>query len=172
MSLSVDKSGGRPVPADPMRSTVDGWAWRDGLPIPTIRSPPAASSTASGNTTLAKGLAANANNFGAKGAEANASRTARLPGRRLCAEWLEDQTHASNDHALQTPIVARPIASSPDDSRKSIPTTRCCRIFPGGGSPRKRFATAVLSITGELVHSSGGLPIIPRSTWRLPCSRG
>ena len=106
------------------------------------------------------GLASNGNNFGGKGAKPSHPKLLDYLARDFVdGGWTLKRLHRKimlSDTYRQ--------ATSPADSEtvaKVDPNNRLLSYFPRRRLTAEEIRDAMLSITGELVHSTGGLPVMP-----------
>lgn len=107
-----------------------------------------------------KGLAANANNFGAKGAK---------PTHPELLDWLAGDfvTHGWRIKRLHRRIMLSEVyrrSSIPDDPQQLTqgdPNNRLLSCFPRRRLSAEELRDGILKITGELVYSAGGVPVMP-----------
>ncbi|QDU03687.1 Planctomycete cytochrome C [Gimesia chilikensis] len=106
------------------------------------------------------GLAANANNFGAKGAK---------PTHPELLDWLAGDlvTHGWRIKRLHRRIMLSEVyrrSSIPDDPQQLTqgdPNNRLLSCFPRRRLSAEELRDGILKITGELVYSAGGVPVMP-----------
>ncbi|QDT84388.1 PSD1 and planctomycete cytochrome C domain-containing protein [Gimesia chilikensis] len=106
------------------------------------------------------GLAANANNFGAKGAK---------PTHPELLDWLAGDfvTHGWRIKRLHRRIMLSEVyrrSSIPNDTRQlnqADPNNRLLSCFPRRRLSAEELRDGILKITGELVYSAGGVPVMP-----------
>lgn len=106
------------------------------------------------------GLAANANNFGAKGAKPSHPRVLDF----LAADFVEHGWTIKRLHRLIMQTAAYQRASTPpaDDAWLTAdPGNRLLSHFPRRRLSAEELRDGVLLVTGELQERSGGLPIMP-----------
>lgn len=107
-----------------------------------------------------KGLAANANNFGAKGAK---------PTHPELLDWLAGDfvTHGWRIKRLHRRIMLSEVyrrSSIPNDPQQLTqgdPNNRLLSCFPRRRLSAEELRDGILKITGELVYSAGGVPVMP-----------
>lgn len=106
------------------------------------------------------GLAANANNFGAKGAK---------PTHPELLDWLAGDfvTHGWRIKRLHRRIMLSEVyrrSSIPNDTQQltqADPNNRLLSCFPRRRLSAEELRDGILKITGELVYSAGGVPVMP-----------
>lgn len=106
------------------------------------------------------GLAANANNFGAKGAK---------PTHPELLDWLAGDfvTHGWRIKRLHRRIMLSEVyrrSSIPNDPQQLTqgdPNNRLLSCFPRRRLSAEELRDGILKITGELVYSAGGVPVMP-----------
>ena len=106
------------------------------------------------------GLAQNANNFGAKGAK---------PTHPELLDWLAGDfvTHGWRIKRLHRQIMLSEVyrrSSIPADSQQltqADPNNRLLSCFPRRRLSAEELRDGILKITGELVQSAGGVPVMP-----------
>lgn len=106
------------------------------------------------------GLAANANNFGAKGAKPSHPELLDF----LAADFVEHGWKIKRLHRLMMLTAAYQRSSTPpnDDTWKTIdPNNRLLSFFPKRRLSAEEIRDGILQITGELQERNGGLPIMP-----------
>ena len=106
------------------------------------------------------GLAANANNFGAKGAKPSHSELLDL----LAADFVEHGWTIKRLHRLimQTEAYQRSSLPPESDSWKTAdPNNRLLSHFPKRRLSAEEIRDGILQMTGELQERNGGLPVMP-----------
>ena len=106
------------------------------------------------------GLAANANNFGAKGAKPSHPELLDF----LAADFVEHGWSIKRMHRLimLSEAYQRSSAAPQDDSWKTIdPNNRLLSHFPKRRLSAEEIRDGILQMTGELQERNGGLPVMP-----------
>ena len=106
------------------------------------------------------GIAANANNFGAKGAKPTHPELLDF----LATDFVEDGWTIKRMHRLIMMSDAYPSFDSRERTRRACQSrsrTRLLSHFPRRRLTAEELRDSMLAATGELVHCEGGLPIMP-----------
>jgi hypothetical protein len=107
-----------------------------------------------------KGLAANANNFGAKGAKPTHPQLLDF----LASDLVEGGWSIKRLHRLImiSDVYRRAaVASEPEQLAATDPDNSLLSHFPRRRLTAEELRDSILTATGELVHCDGGLPVMP-----------
>ncbi|MCA9128511.1 MAG: PSD1 domain-containing protein [Planctomycetales bacterium] len=107
-----------------------------------------------------RAIAANANNFGAKGAKpTHPELLDYLAGDFVQAGWSIKSMHRL---IMMSDVYRRDASPLPNTSFNEVdPTNALLSHFPRRRLTAEELRDSILAATGELVHCSGGLPIMP-----------